>query len=181
MKKAIIITFENYQDHEVIYPYYRLIEEGFDVSIMSSKIGRINGILGTHMQSDQNVKALKDKQLFEKYLHECDLMIIPGGVTSTWEKLRQEEQVLNFINEFDKRSKTIGCICHGVQIIISAKITNDRNVSGYYTLKDDINNSGARFVDAPCVISNNLVTSPHYKYNTEWMKGVLEVYRSRAQ
>ena len=51
MKKALIVTWEKYQDHEVIYPYYRVLEEGFEVDIMANVKGKIFGILGTYMES----------------------------------------------------------------------------------------------------------------------------------
>ena len=58
--KALIITWEKFQDHEVIYPFYRLKEEEFDVKIMSNVLGRFHGIMGTNMDSDFTVESLKD-------------------------------------------------------------------------------------------------------------------------
>ena len=77
-------------------------------------------------------------------MDEYDLLIIPGGVKSL-EKLRQEQQVLDFISDWNDRDKTIACICHGGQMLISAKITEGRDVSGYYSIKDDLINSGGNF------------------------------------
>ena len=62
-------------------------------------------------------------------------------------------------------------------MLISANIIKGKKVTGYYAWKDDIENVGGIFVDQPCVIDSNLVTSPHYKYNGEWMKGVIETYK----
>ena len=64
-------------------------------------------------------------------------------------------------------------------LLISAGVVKNRKISGYYAWKDDICNAGGIFVDKPCVIDNNLVTSPHYKYNGPWMNGVLKVAKSR--
>ena len=175
MKKALIITFSKYQDHEVIYPYYRVQEDGFDVDIMADSLGRIYGILGTYMECTRTVEELNDEAVFDKYLNDYDLLIIPGGVKSL-EKLRQEKRVLDFVNEWDKRNKVISCICHGAQLLISAKVTSGRDISGYYSIMDDINNSGANYVDAPFVVSNNIITSPHYKWMGQWMNQSLKVY-----
>ena len=168
MKKALILTWEKYQDHEVIYPYYRVQESGYEVDIMSYKVGMIYGILGTYNECTKSVFDLDNEKLFNNYLEEYDLLIIPGGVKAL-EKLRQEQSALDFIKEWDSRGKTIGSICHGGQMLISAKITRDRDVSGYYSIKDDLINSGANYVDAPAVVSNNLVSCPHYKWMGEWM------------
>jgi len=173
MKKALVVTFSKYQDHEVIYPYYRLLEEGFDVDIMADQKGRIFGILGTYMECDRTVDELNEG--FDSFFNEYDMLVIPGGVKSL-EKLRQETQVLQFINEWDKKGRVISCICHGAQLLISAKVTKGRDISGYYSIKDDISNSGANYVDAPFVVSDNIITSPHYKWMGPWMLKCIEVY-----
>ena len=91
MKKALIVTWEKYQDHEVIYPYYRVLEEGFEVDIMSNVKGKIFGILGTYMESTRTVDELNDTDSYNNIMDEYDLLILPGGVKSL-EKLRQEQQ-----------------------------------------------------------------------------------------
>ena len=176
MKNALMMTWEQYQDHEVIYPYYRVIEEGFDIDIMANVKGRIHGILGTYMESTRTVSELDTS--YDEIMDEYDLLIIPGGVKSL-EKLRQEQKALDFIADWDSRNKTIACICHGGQMLISSKITEGRDVSGYYSIKDDLINSGGNYVDAPAVVSNNLVSCPHYKWMGEWMASVFEVYNER--
>jgi len=103
------------------------------------------------------------------------ILIIPGGVKAL-EYLRQHKSALKFIKEWDQKKKTIACICHGAQLLISSKITSGRDVSGYYSIMDDISNSGANYVDGPAVVSENLVSCPHYKWMGEWMKAVFEVY-----
>ena len=180
MKKALILTFSKYQDHEVIYPYYRVQEQGFKVDIMADTLGRIHGILGTYMDCTRTVGELNDKDSFTRCLDEYDLLVIPGGVKSL-EKLRQETQALRFINAWNARGKTIACICHGAQLLISARVTEGRDISGYYSIRDDIQNSGANYVDAPAVVSNNIVTCPHYKWMGEWMLASFEVYDNWAR
>ena len=69
-KKALIMTWEKYQDHEVIYPYYRVQESGYEVDIMSNKEGMIYGILGTYNECTKSVFDLNDKKIFKQYLKE---------------------------------------------------------------------------------------------------------------
>ena len=177
MSKALILTWEKFQDHEVIYPYYRVQEEGFEVDIMSNVVGKIYGILGVYMESTKSVFDLNDDELFEDYLHEYDLLILPGGVKAL-EKLRQEESALSFVSEWDALDKTIASICHGGQMLISAEVVEGRDVSGYYSIKDDLTNAGGNFVDAEAVVSGNLVCCPHYKWMGQWMAKVFEVYNA---
>ena len=175
--KALILTWEKFQDHEVIYPFYRVQEDGYTVDIMSNVVGKIFGILGTYMESTKSVFDLNDDEKFENYMHEYDLLIIPGGVKAL-EKLRQEESALSFIKEWDALGKTIGSICHGGQMLISSGIIEGRDVSGYYSIKDDLKNAGGNFIDAEAVISDNLISCPHYKWMGQWMAKVIEVNKN---
>ena len=173
--KALIITWEKFQDHEVIYPYYRLKEEGFEVNIMSNVVGKFHGILGTNMDSDLLTSELLNTSRYREIFNNYDFLVIPGGVKAL-EKLRQEKHVLKFINEWNSVGKVIASTCHGAQLLISSNVVAGRSVSGYYSIKDDINNAGATYVDAPVVTDRNLVSSPHYKWMGEWMKEAIEIY-----
>jgi protease I len=112
-------------------------------------------------------------------LKEYDILILPGGVKAL-EKLRQEKQVISFISEWNKRGKVIASTCHGAQLMISAKIVAGRNISGYYSLEDDINNSGAKYVNEPVVVDGNIVSSPHYDHMGIWMKTAIDMVNKDA-
>ena len=105
------------------------------------------------------------------------MLIIPGGVKAL-EKLRQEKSALSFIKKWDSLGKTIGSICHGGQMLISSGIVQGRDVSGYYSIKDDLQNAGGNFIDAEAVVSNNLISCPHYKWMGQWMAKVIEVNKN---
>ncbi len=170
--KSIIITWSGFQDQEVVYPYYRLREEAAcpsDVVIMANVVGRFHGIMGVNMESHALTEELTDSSRRQYYLSQFDLLVIPGGVKAL-EKLRQEKQVLSFIHEWDACRKIIASTCHGAQLLISARIVAGRKVSAYYSIADDVENAGARYVDAPVVIDGNLVSSPHYQWMGEWMQ-----------
>lgn len=169
-KNALIITWEGYQDQEVIYPYYRLLEEEFKVSIMAEKPGWIRGILGTKMEA---IMGVINTSCIDKF----DFLLIPGGVKAL-EKLRQEETVLSFINKYVKTGKTVASTCHGAQLLISSKVVKGRKISGYYSIKDDIINAGAEYVDAPYVIDSPIISSPHYKHMGPWMKSAIDFYNN---
>jgi len=173
MKRAVIITWEGYQDQELLYPFYRLQEDNFIVDVAAANSGEIHGILGTKMVATKSVNDLKTD--------DYDLLILPGGVKAL-EKVRQEKKVIDFIKEWHREKKIIGSICHGAQLLISAEITKGKKISGYYSIKDDIKNSGAIYIDAPYVIDDNIISSPHYKYLGVWMKEVLKTfYEKNAQ
>ena len=175
MNKAVIISGNLAQDHEFIYPYYRLLEADFNVDVCLLEGKPVIGILGTTLppNKDQPVKTIDQIKV-----NDYKILVLPGGVKAM-EHMRLDEKVIHSIKEFDKKQKTIGAICSAAMLLISAGIVKNRKVSGYYAWKDDINNAGGIFIDEPCVIDNNLVTSPHYKYNGQWMKGVIEVEKKK--
>ena len=173
---SLILTYEGFQDQEVVYPYYRLleeIEEGEKVHLFANITGRIFGILGCHVPANRLVEELTTTSVREELLDECSLLVLPGGVKAL-EKLRQEKHVLSFISDWYKSGKIIASTCHGAQLMISAKITKGHTISGYYSIEDDINNSGATYSREPCVVSDNIVSSPHYDNMAIWMKTAVE-------
>ena len=167
MKKALILTGKFVQDHEFIYPYYRLKEEEFEVSVATEDGQETVGALGTKIPVDSMVDEINP--------NDYNLLIIPGGAKAM-EYMRQNKKILNIITNWNKEGKVIASICHGSQLLISAHVVKGRKISGYYSIKDDINNAGAIYIDAPFVVDNNIITSPHYKYLGPWMKEVLRVY-----
>jgi len=170
MRKAIIISGELAQDHEFIYPYYRLLEANFDVDVCLLEGRPVKGILGTTLPPNKNqlVKTI-DQIRVEDY----DILIIPGGVKAM-EKVRQEKKIIYFIKKFDEKKKTIACICSGAQLLISAKVVKGRKIAGYYSMEDDLVNAGAIYTDKPAVIDDNIITTAHYKDMGPWMREVIK-------
>lgn len=172
--KALIITWENFQDQEVVYPFYRLKEETSDVEIMANVTGKFFGIMGVNMTSHKLLTELDDSERYQKHLEETDILVLPGGVKSL-EKLRQEKNVIRFIADFAATGKVIASTCHGAQLMISAKIVKGKKISGYYSLEDDINNAGAIYSREPVVVDGNIVSSPHYDHMGIWMKTAIDM------
>ena len=170
MNKAIIISGNLAQDHEFIYPYYRLLEEGFEVDVCLLEGKPVQGILGTTLPPNKNQKV---KKIDEISVNDYKILILPGGVKAM-EKVRQDKKIINFISEFDKQKKIIACICSGAQLLISAKVVKGRKIAGYYSMEDDLVNAGAIYTDLPAVVDKNIVTTAHYKDMGPWMRAVIE-------
>ena len=172
--KALIITGNLVQDHEFIYPYYRLKEEGFNVTLALKDGKECLGILGTKIPSDKECEIISYEALLSEGFRYEDyrVLIIPGGA-KCMEKLRQEKGVLEFIKRWNEKGKVIGSICHGAQLLISSFDLKDRKISGYYSIEDDIKNSGADY-SREVVEDRNIVSSAHYKDLGKWMKTILK-------
>ena len=173
MNKALIVTSKLVQDHEFIYPFYRLKEEGYDVTTCNLEDKTVNGYFGTKIPPKDEDKLININNI---KVNDFNILVLPGGVKSM-EILRLNKDVLKLINEFNNNSKLIAATCSAIMLLISAKLVKDKKVTGYYACKDDIENAGGIFIDKPCVIDGNIITSPHYKNLGEWMKGVIEKLR----
>ena len=173
MKKAIIISGNLAQDHEFIYPYYRLLEADFDVDVCLLEGKPVKGILGTTLPPNKNQIV---KTINEIKVSDYKILVLPGGVKAM-EKVRQEKKIINFITEFNKEKKIIACICSGAQLLISAKVVKGRKIAGYYSMKDDLVNAGAIYTDKPAVVDDNIITTAHYKDMGPWMKEVIKKIR----
>lgn len=167
MKNALIITGKFVQDHEFIYPYYRLQEAGFDVQVAIRNQETVQGANGTKVVPTRDIAGIQPS--------DYDLLVLPGGA-KCMEYLRQDQEVIQFIRDSYAQGKVIASICHGSQMLISARIVAGKQISGYYSIKDDIENAGATYVDAPAVVDGRIVTSPHYKHLPEWMAATLKFF-----
>ncbi len=163
-RRAIIITGKLVQDHEFIYPYYRLQEADYEVDVAIRGKETVLGAIGTKIVPTKDIPELK--------VSDYDLLLLPGGAKAM-EYMRQDMDIIKFIADFHASGKVISSICHAGQMLISAKIVKGKKISGYYSIKDDINNAGATYVDAPFVTDDRIVTSPHYKHLGPWMKETL--------
>jgi protease I len=172
--KALILTWNGFQDQELVYPYYRLLGADIETTIVADsrdEKGRIYGILGVSMPCQVLLEEFLSKA--EAFQSDYDLLVLPGGVKAL-EKLRQEKKVIAFVRKWNASNKLIASTCHGAQILISADVVSGRRVAGYYSIQDDIENAGATYSREPVAIDGNLVTSPHYDHMGAWMEAALK-------
>ena len=170
MGKAVIITAPNFQDEEFTYPYYRLLEEGYKVDVATPDKIVVYGKYGVPAKPTIDTKDLKA----ENY----DLVVLPGGFEAP-DRLRIRKEVLCFVKEMYESNKIVAAICHGPWICISAGIMKGKKATGYMSIADDIRNAGATYVEENVVIDGNLITSPHYKNNGDFMKAVIGVLNNK--
>lgn len=164
-KRAIVVAGKMIQDHEFIYPFYRLQEDDYKVDVAVKNKETVQGQIGIKIEPTKDFTDLK--------VADYDMLVIPGGAKAM-EYMRQDKDLLKFIADFHAAGKTIACICHGAQLLISAKLVKGREIAGYYSIRDDIENAGASYVDKPAVICDRIVTTAHYKHMGPWMKAALE-------
>ena len=162
--KAVILTGKRVQDHEFIYPFYRLQEAGYEVDVAVRGKQPCLGELGCKIEPTKDIDELR--------IRDYEVLIIPGGAKCL-EYIRQDLGIIKVVRDFHADGLVIGSICHGSQLLISAGLCRDRTISGYYSIKDDIINAGGTYVDEPAVVFDRIVTTAHYKHLGPWMSAVL--------
>lgn len=168
MKKAVIITAQNFQDEEFTYPYYRLLEEGYQVEVATPDKKEVFGKYGVPARPTVDTKDLK--------VLDYDLVILPGGFEAP-DRLRVRNEVLKFVKGMDDAGKVVAAICHGPWVCISAGIVKGRKITGFKAIADDLKNAGGIYLEENTVIDGNLVSAPHYRNNGDFMKAVLKAAR----
>ena len=167
-KRAVIITGPGFQDEEVVYPYYRLLEAGFQTDI-ATKDGEV--VYGKY-----GVPARATMPTTELDVNNFDLVVLPGGFEAP-DRVRLLTEVLEFVRKMDEQKKLVAAICHGPWILISAGVTKGRKMTAFWSIEADLRNSGADYQHkAPVVIDGNFITSPHYNNNGDFMKAVIEYF-----
>jgi len=170
MKKTVIITAQNFQDEEFTYPYYRLLEEGYSVDVATPDKLVVYGKYGVPARPTIDTKDLKAA--------DYDLVVLPGGFEAP-DRLRIRKEVLSFVKDMYENNKVVAAICHGPWICISAGILKGKRATGYISIADDIKNAGATYVDEDVVVDGNLITSPHYRNNGDFMKATIRLLNNK--
>ena len=125
----------------------RLQEEGAEVVGAGLTLDPVIGKNGLEITPDVTVDSLKSDDLYA--------LVVPGGWAP--DKLRRHKDVTNLVKEMDDAGKTIGIICHGGLVPISAGILKGRRATGSKGIKDDLVNAGATWMDEPAFRDGNLV------------------------
>ena len=168
--KAVIITAQNFQDEEFTYPYYRMKEEGWEVDVATPDQMEVFGKYGVPARANKNTRDLKAA--------DYDVVVIPGGFEAP-DRLRIRKEVLSFVKDMFEAKKLVAAICHGPWVCISAGIIRGKKVTGFMAIKDDLVNAGGIYLDQGVVIDGNLISSPHYRNNGDFMKAVIQ-WRKKA-
>lgn len=166
MINAVIITAKGFQDEEVIYPYYRMQEAGYQVEIATPDGQTVLGKYGVPARATMSTKELNADRF--------DLVVLPGGFEAP-DRVRLLPEVQEFLREMDRRKKLIAAICHGPWIAISAGIVKGRKLTAYWSIEADVRNAGADYQHkVPVVIDGNFISSPHYDNNGVFMKAIVD-------
>lgn len=177
MHSAVIVTGPGFQDHDVVYTYYRLIEEGWNVDVATKDGQPISGKYGVPLPMDKVARPLITFN--DLGVGEYDAVILTGGHEAP-DRVRQDEQVLAFLREMDTAGKVVAGLCHGPWVMVSAGILRGRRACAYIGLRDDVVNAGADVVQADVITDGNIITCSYYAYVGKFMRAVFDAADGRA-
>ncbi|WP_289037952.1 type 1 glutamine amidotransferase domain-containing protein [Zobellia russellii] len=154
MKRIAILATNGFEESELKSPKEAMEKEGFKVDIVSLESGEIKGWANGNWSNSYKVDKTIDQVTAEDY----NALMLPGGVINP-DKLRREEKVLTFVRDFFKQEKPVAAICHAAWTLISADVVKGRKMTSFNSIKDDLVNAGANWVDEEVVVDQGFVTS----------------------
>jgi len=155
MKKRIaILATDGFEESVLKSPKEAMEKEGFDVDIVSLKSGKIKAWADGNWSKEYTV----DKTLSEVSATDYNALVLPGGVINP-DKLRREESAVSFVRDFFVQKKPVAAICHGPWTLIEAEVVKGRKMTSFGSIRKDLENAGANWVDEEVVVDEALVTS----------------------
>ena len=153
--RAIILTADQFEDMELFFPYFRLLEEGFQVDVAAPRKQRLTGENGYIFE---NV----DLTFAQTNPDDYDLLVIPGGQPDgAPTTVRKNTHAQEITKAFFKANKPTAVICHGPYTLVSANVVKGRHLTGYWYdgVPEEITAAGGIYEDKEVVVDGNLVTS----------------------
>jgi len=164
VKTVAILAEDDYEDLELWYPYYRLLEAGHKVKIVGS--GRKPTFASKH-----GYEVMADMNAADADVNDFDAVVIPGGFAP--DRMRRVPAVNEFVRHMFKQGRLVAAICHAPSVLVSANVLKGKKVTCFMSIRDDVMNAGARYKDEAVVVDGNLVTSRQPADLPEFMRAIL--------
>jgi protease I len=183
MTKVLMLTGDGGESLEVMYPYQRLQEEGYEVDIAAPSKKMIQTVVHDFVPGFDTyteklgylVKA--DLAFSEVNPEEYSALVIPGGRAP--EYIRNDLNVQKIVRYFFEKNKPVAELCHAPLILGAANVLNGRKTSAYPALKTDVEHAGGVFVDGAAVIDDNMVSARAWPDHPQWMREFIKILKAR--
>ena len=170
-RRVLILAADLFEDMELLYPLYRLREEGVDVVLAGVDRSPVTGKKGYG-------PVLVDATVEEVSEGDFDALVVPGGFAP--DKLRRYESVLELVRAFDSAAKPVAFICHAGWVPISAGILKGRWATSVGAIRDDMVNAGVDWVDSETVVDGNLISARTPEDLGPWMRALISALQQVA-
>ena len=148
-RRVVVLAEDMYEDPELWYPYYRLLEEGAEVTLVGPEAKTYESKHGYPAQAEIAASQVR--------LQDVDAVVVPGGFAP--DRLRRYPEVLNLVRGVFAKGGVVAMICHAAWVPISAGIVRGKRATCVAAIKDDLVNAGATYVDEPVVVDDNLISA----------------------
>jgi deglycase len=153
-KRVAFLATDMVEQVELTEPWKAVQDEGATPELVSLEDGEIQGF--NHYDKADTFKV--DRTVEEASADDYDALVIPGGVGNP-DRMRMDENAVEFTRQFFEQGKPVGVICHGPWMLVEAGVVRDRTVTSWPSLRTDIRNAGGKWVDQEVVVEDGLVTS----------------------
>jgi protease I len=161
---VLVLAADLFEDMELLYPVYRLREEGARVVVAGLDDSAVTGKKGHGPVPVDTTVDEVDETSF-------DALVVPGGFAP--DKLRRSERVLELVRHFDAAGKPLAFICHAGWVPISAGVLKGRRATSVGAIRDDMVNAGVDWVDEPTVVDGSLISARTPADLGPWMKALI--------
>ncbi|MDB5311246.1 MAG: yraA 3 [Gemmataceae bacterium] len=148
--RVAVLVEQKYEELEVWYPVYRLREAGCEVVLVGPEAGKV-------YPSKLGYPAKADVAAADAPADRFHAVVIPGGFSPDY--VRRSEAMLKLVRDAHAQGKPLAAICHGPWVLCSTTALRGRKATGYFSIKDDMVNAGATFVDQEVCVDGNVITS----------------------
>lgn len=168
-KKVAVLATDGFEQSEFVQPIEALRKAGAQVDVISLKSGTIKGWKDKDWGDEFDV----DKTVDEVDARDYDALVLPGGVMNP-DKLRMDDKAVSFVGGFFEDNKPVAAICHGPWTLIETGELKGRTLTSFPSIRTDLVNAGATWVDEEVVVDNGLVTSRNPNDLPAFCKKMLE-------
>ncbi len=153
-RRIAILATDGFEEIELLEPKEKLSKAGATVQVISPKPGRIRSWKFTDWGRTVQVDRTIDVTSVDAY----DALVLPGGLINP-DRLRADPQVVAFVRAFAESGKPVAAICRGPWLLVEAGLLRGRRATPSPSIRTDLRNSGADWIDEPVVVNGNLITS----------------------
>lgn len=172
-QQVAILVADGFEQIEMTEPRQALVNAG----AITTLIAPVTGLVRSWDDGNWAEEFQVDVPLAQANAVDYDALLIPGGVMSP-DKLRMSETAVQFVREFFDDEKPVASICHGPWLLIEAEVAEGRTLTSYPSLRRDLENAGADWVDGKAVVDDKLVTSRNPGDLPDFNKKMIEVFSS---
>lgn len=168
--RVAMITTDGTEDQEFFYPYYRFLEEGYQVDVLTPKGKDFKGKNGAGLEETMKIEDADPSSY--------DLLYIPGGKAPA--KLKKEEAAVAFVRSYCQTGKPVGAICHGPQLLAEADVIRGVSIAAWPECEKEVQEAGATYKNAECVSDAQFVTGRWPGDLPAQVKALMEVLKNRS-